>query len=237
MADLGQRLVVTVDGLAGSGKTTISRMLAQRLSFAHLNSGLLYRAVAWLALRSSVDPNDGKALQALLGQHRLELRSDIQLSSRMWIDGADVTTQLHTPQVSEATSRAATRQEVRSSLVELQRGAFPGCSLVAEGRDMGTVIFPNAQMKFFIEASEEVRIQRRIAQLASPGASLEQANRLKNEMKIEIAERDKRDAERALAPVRAAPDAVIVDNSSQTLTQVLDSMYDALRKKGYVGSG
>ena len=241
--NVSSRIVVTVDGFAGSGKTTISKLLARKLGFAHLNSGLLYRAVALLAIQEGVDLSSGGALERLVREHSIKLTCDVNLSSRLSIDGDDVTDQLQIPQVSEATSRAATHVEVRRVLIPFQREAFPGYSLVAEGRDMGTVVFPDAEIKFFVQASQEVRIERRLRQLyGSPsdikGDPVLFDDELRKKMEIEIVERDKRDAERSLCPAKPAPDAILVDNSSEPLTSVIDSMYDAVRKKGYnVGVG
>ena len=217
----GARTIVTVDGLAGSGKTTLSRLLAERLGFRHLNSGLLYRAAAWLALKGRVDPANGPKVVDILSSHLLTLSHREGLGARVSVDQDDVTDLVRTPQVSEATSILAAQPAVRAALIGAQRDAFAGEHMVAEGRDMGTVVFPDARVKFFVVADEEVRIKRRIDQLGvAPGIA--------DQMKIEIAERDRRDQTRAISPTIAAPDAETIDNSSQPLTSVVDSMYHAV---------
>lgn len=235
-----QRIVITVDGLAGSGKTTLSQALAARLGFVHLNSGLLYRAIALLTLRQGISPDAGREAAELVSRHKIELALDDKLSSRVLIDGLDVSGELQGPRVSQATSVAAAKAEVRAALINTQRNAFAGKNMVAEGRDMGTVVFPEAKLKFFVQASPEVRAARRLKQLKEvaisrgEGASETDLNVLKRNMEIEIYERDRRDASRLVSPVYAAPGAIIIDNSEQTLTEVVESMYDAVLKRNLV---
>lgn len=234
----GGRYVVSVDGLAGSGKTTLAKLLAKRLKFIHFSSGLLYRAVGYLALREKVDVGSEKKLCNLVKKHsiRLVVRAG---SSRVLIDGRDLTRYLHTPEVSEATSKSSTHRKVRALLCDAQREAFHPANLVAEGRDMGTVIFPDATLKFFIVANQKVRVERRIKQLdegkGTVGKAARVDNLLKQKIKIEITERDSRDSKRKVAPTKPARDAIIIDNSRESLTKVLKSMYDAVAKKGILG--
>jgi cytidylate kinase len=230
------RVVVTVDGLAGSGKTTLSNMLADKLGFCHLNSGILYRAVGYLALSNQVSPKDAGALEGLLDAHQILLDLNEQGESVLSIDGTPYTSELQVPAVSESTSRCASMPVVRKFLEAAQRDAFPGRALVAEGRDMGTVIFPDAPAKFFIEADVSERVKRRIKQLSesNPKMSLKERNDLEKQMEIEIVERDARDTSRAIAPTVPAADAIIVNNSAQTLTRVIQYMYDSVASKGLV---
>jgi len=231
-----KRAVITVDGLAGAGKTALAQMLAERIGFVHLKSGLLYRAVGFLALKERVDFNDASALVALLKGHSVQLAIDPKGGSIILIDGRDVGGDLFQPEVSEAGSLAASQPEVRTALIPAQRQAFPGRGLVAEGRDQGTVIFPDAALKFFVHAEVGIRVQRRMMQLygADDALSTEMFNSLKKEMEIEIIARDRRDSERAVAPTVPAPDAILIDNSSRTLTQVVQSMYDLAASRGLV---
>ncbi|MBX7143792.1 MAG: (d)CMP kinase [Oligoflexia bacterium] len=217
-----QRKVIAVDGLAGSGKTSIAKAVAARLGFAHLNTGLLYRSVAWLILKYGINPEVEAGIGDLLRAHTIELRLDPQRGGRAIVDGHDVTDQLQKPEVSQATSQAAQFRTVREALHATQRNAFPGNNLVAEGRDMGTVIFPDAELKLFIEVNEQVRIERRLKQLglSIPADEAGQA-RLKEQIRMEIIERDRRDESRSLSPTLAAADAVRIDNSLDPLEKVV----------------
>ena len=228
-----ERRVVTVDGLAGSGKTALSRLLAERLGYVHLSTGLVYRALGWLALVNSVGFEDTPGLLDLLKDHSVEFRVEEGASATLFIDDIRGDQRLHLPEVSEAASVTSRHLAVREALLELQRGAFPGQNIVVEGRDMGTVVFPTAAVKFFVQASQAVRIERRLSQLQIELGILndETLNSLKKQIEIEIIERDERDSKRPISPTRAAPDAIAIDNSSQTLTEVVQNMYDAALKR------
>ena len=227
------RNVIAVDGLAGSGKTALSRLLAGKLDYVHLSTGLVYRALGWLALENGVGFEDTPGLLDLLKTHEVEFRSDGKASAALYIDGQRCGPKIHLPEVSEAASVTSRHLAVREALLELQRQAFPGQNIVAEGRDMGTVVFPTARVKFFIQASQEMRIERRLLQLQSElrisnGDTL---NSLKKQIEMEILDRDERDSKRLISPTVAAPDAIIIDNSRQTLTEVVQNMYDAVLKR------
>jgi CMP/dCMP kinase len=223
-----QRKIITVDGLAGSGKSTLAKLLADKLGFVHLNSGLLYRAVAVLALQAGVDLEDVARVEALIAPvgFQLVLRNGV---SSLLVDGIDLTSQLATAEAGAGAGKVGRYAGVRKHLIEAQRHAFPGQNLVAEGRDMGTIIFPEAQVKFFVSADIEVRAERRYQQLCAQDAE-NGAKILKKQLRASIVERDRMDSERALAPTKAAPGAVLVDNSGDPLTVVLQKMYDSALK-------
>ena len=226
-----KRSIIAVDGLAGSGKTTLSKLLAERIGFVHLNTGLVYRAVAFLALKNKCDVDSEKDLVQMLSHHKIELRTDATGACIVFIDGRDVSPEVRTPEVSEATSKSSRHAAVREAVLALQRDAFPGKSLVAEGRDMGTVVFPEAELKFFIEANPNIRVERRLQQLGLKGAPSAEH---KKQMLIEITERDARDASRAVAPTKAASDSIHIDNSSKSLDTALDELFRHAKSRGLV---
>lgn len=232
---MAKRVVITIDGLAGSGKSALARALAERLSFAYFSSGVLYRLVGFLANRGGIDPMNGPALGAEIDRHKIMVIEGPAGEAIGVLDGRKLLEELRAPTISEAASKVATHKEVRERLVAIQRGAFPGRGMVAEGRDMGTVIFPDAELKIFVSASPEVRAERRYRQLYGMDYSGSKSEgERKKELEIEILERDARDSSRTLSPTLAAPDAVIVDNSAKTLTEVLERMYTLAANRGLV---
>jgi len=230
-----KRVIITIDGLAGTGKTTISLLLAEKLGFIHFSTGLLYRAVGLLLLTDKIDSNDQNLALETVRKHSIKLGiSENLISASVLIDGVDVTEQLYIPEVSESTSRAAQHSAIRRELLELQRQAFLGKNLVVEGRDAGSVVFPEADLKFYIETKESVKVERRLKQLEErlAGKSASELNNLKEQMKIEIHERDERDQSRALSPTKCMPDMVFIDNSSQPLEFVVEKMYKVVTERG-----
>jgi CMP/dCMP kinase len=228
------RKVITVDGLAGSGKSTLACLLADKLGFIHFNSGLLYRAAAFLALDAGVDPHNGPKVAELLDAHDVQLQADRKKGTQLLIDGVNRTDEVQSVEVSNATSCAATCKEVRQRLVKTQREIFPGLNIVAEGRDMGTVIFPESSVKFYVTADLEVRIQRRLSKLYGDVQKITptELKLLKQKVEKELLERDARDSGRDIAPLKPAPDAVMIDNSAASLTEIVQSMYDTALRRG-----
>ena len=214
------RDVITVDGVGASGKSALARLLAKRLGYGHLNSGLLYRAAGWIVARAGVNANDPEGVMEELSRHSVVLDKDADSRTVVVIDGVVCGNELLSSEVSLAASLVARYQSVRDTFTALQRAAFAPAGVVAEGRDMGTIIFPEARVKFFINARLDVRAQRRYDQLkGTPQAStLEEISR-------DLAARDARDADRTVAPAKPAPGAVIVDNSDVPLDDVVEAMY------------
>jgi cytidylate kinase len=223
--------VITIDGLAGTGKTTVARLLAKRLGYMFFSSGELYRAIGFLCLREGVNPDMSDEVKAMLDRHLIAFEvSDEKLE--VAVDGCKFYKELSAPEVSDATSRAAKHTEVRKRLIELQKALADRYSLVAEGRDMGTVIYPGAKLKFFLEVEQEVKVQRRLAQMGAAEMNPEELNHLKEMMKMEISDRDERDRCRPTSPTVPAADAIVIDNSSGKLTELAENMYNMALERG-----
>jgi cytidylate kinase len=224
-------LIVAIDGPAGAGKSTVARALAQRFGLLNLESGAMYRAFALKALAAGVATSDAAALEVLAHstQVRLEPGSD---GNRVLLDGADVTSQLRTPQITAAASEVSIHPPIRRWLVRLQQALGAQGNVVMEGRDIGTVVFPHAPVKIFLDASPEKRGERRYEQnrgedeqVRSEGEQMRGtavATQLPAKVLEEIRERDRRDRTRADSPLRPAADAAIIDSTDLTLEQVIE---------------
>ncbi|MCB0320364.1 MAG: (d)CMP kinase [Bdellovibrionales bacterium] len=225
------RFVITVDGLAGTGKTSLSKLLAARLGFVHLSTGMLYRAVGYLALKFKVPRGNDTELKQLVQSHSLQLILSHSDEVQLLVDGADIQGHLYSPVVSEATSEVAVHRPVREALVESQRRAFPERNLVAEGRDMGTVIFPDARIKFWISTDPEIKVRRRLEQILKkqPNLTQEERERISRDMAIEIHERDHRDQARGLAPTVKSSDMIEIDNSYLPIEEALNLMLSSVQ--------
>ncbi len=215
------RPVIAIDGPVGAGKSTVARELARALGFEYLNTGAMYRAVAIAARAAglgdlaagSIGDDVGRAerLRKLLEAIAIEFDG-----GRIRLNGRDVTDQISDPVVSEDASRLSTIGAVRERMRELQRAAGERGGIVMEGRDIGTAVFPDAECKFYLDASAAVRAERRCRELAARGAGISRA-----EVLAQLIERDRRDSERALAPLQAAADAIVVDSGSLTIEEVV----------------
>lgn len=214
--------VIAIDGPAGTGKSTATKRLADALGFVHVDTGALYRAIAYLLLQRGLTAREAAAAAELAHTTHLEFRRvpGKNPSNRILANSTDVTDFIRTPEVSMAASQVSAIPEVRAALLGLQRRM--GCvgRAILEGRDIGTVVFPDADVKFFLTASIDERAKRRLAELEAKGEDAPSFE----EVKRQIAERDDGDTRRAVAPLRRAQDAVDLDTSSLTLDQVVETM-------------
>ena len=217
--------VITIDGPSGSGKGTISRMLARELGFQFLDSGALYRLLAFAAQRRGIALDDESALAALSGELDIRFPADGE-GDRVLLDGEDVGDAIRTEAAGGGASRVAALPAVREALLDRQRRfrLFPG--LVADGRDMGTVVFPDAEAKIFLTASAEERARRRCKQLKEKGVSV-----VFDDVLADIQVRDERDASRSVAPLRPAQDADLVDTSELDIPATIERLRDFLKNR------
>jgi CMP/dCMP kinase len=211
----GGHRIIAIDGPAASGKSSVAHELAQRLGFVYVNSGAMYRAVTWHTLNHAIDPDDTARIAQLVETSWVE--GELKNGElRVLIDDVDPTKHLREDRVNKAVSRVSTVPEVRKILIEKMRNYARNYDLVMEGRDIGSVVFPKTPYKFYIDASPEVRSQRRAAQ----------------GHRDEIASRDQADSSRAASPLIVAEDAEVIDTSTMSIKQVVDEIVRRLKEKG-----
>jgi cytidylate kinase len=211
-------IVIAIDGPAAAGKSTTARRLAARLGFTYIDSGAMYRAVALWALRQKLDPSDMHRMEQLAQAAGITLESD---GARVMLNGEDVTQAIRAPEVSAAASRVAAIPGVRRALVEKQRAIGAKSNVVMEGRDIGSVVFPDADLKIFLDAEPQERVSRRAAEL----------NGDRDDISRQIRERDERDRTRAEAPLTQAPDAVYVDSTGLSIEEVEEAILRLVRAR------
>ncbi len=216
--------VVAIDGPAGAGKSTTARAVASRLGLLYVDTGALYRAIALKALDQGVRPDDAAALEAMLESTRLDLAGTPD-AAHVWLDGEDVAARIRTPVVSELSSRLAARSAVRRRLVAVQRALRERGPLVGEGRDLGTVVFPDAEVKIYLDATLEERARRRHRELLTRGiaATVEQ-------VREELDRRDSRDRGRADSPLRPAAGAEVIDTTGMDIATQVEAVLEVVRR-------
>ncbi|HWZ83166.1 MAG TPA: (d)CMP kinase [Terriglobales bacterium] len=218
-----RKLIIAIDGPAGAGKSTIASRLARKLGYVNLESGAMYRALALKAIKSDVSFDDEKALYKLAHDSRIELDPSIG-GNRVLLDGCDVSTRIRERDVTEAASRVSVHPSVRAWMVARQREMGLTGGVVMEGRDIGTKVFPDADVKIFLDADPVIREQRRLEQQKVKGAPAQ-------ETAAQLRERDQRDRTRAVSPLVAAADAVVIDSTHLSEDDVLERIEEEIRQK------
>lgn len=212
-------MVIAIDGPSGAGKSEISRRLAARLGIAYLDTGALYRAVGMKAFEEGVSPEDEAALSDMLSGTELDAVCSQGGAPRVLLDGRDVTDELRTQVIADMASRVSAQGVVRAWLLDRQRELARARDAILDGRDIGTQVFPDAEVKIYLTASAGVRAQRRMDQLCAAGRPAEYGDVLR-----EVNERDERDMNRAVSPLRRAEDAYLIDSSDMTIDEVVDAI-------------
>ncbi len=217
-----KRLIVAIDGPSGAGKGTVARTLARSLQYRHIDTGAMYRAVAWKALHDHAPLEDEEAVTRIADAAAIELEG-----GRVTIDGHDVTTEIRTPAIDRAAAAVARLPRVRSVLVARQRRLGEGGGVVMEGRDIGTVVFPAADVKIYLDATPDERARRRAADVAHTGGRESGLAGVQSD----ILDRDRTDTTRAVAPLSIAPDAVYIDTTSMPIADVVDRALELVGEK------
>ncbi len=217
-----KELIVAIDGPSGVGKSTLSKLLALDLGYINLDTGAMYRAVALASLQQGIDAKDHAALKQLCEEIVIEFERGVK-EERVLLNGEDVSEQIRTPEISLLTASVAACPDVRQAMVERQRVLGADGGVVLEGRDIGTVVFPGADVKFFLKASSEVRGQRRFLELQTKGVDVDLARTIS-----EVQARDIADTSRTNSPLRQADDAIVIDTTDLNITQVLERMFTVI---------
>jgi cytidylate kinase len=215
--------IITIDGPAGSGKSTISRALAKKINFLYLDTGAMYRAVALAAKRRGISPDHGRKLGDLIESMDISFVTD-EDPPKLFLDQEDISTAIRSPEMDMLASRVSAVKEVREGMSQLQRKIAGGLKVVAEGRDMGTAVFPDAEHKFFLTALPHVRAERRYKERLGRGESVS-----REIVESELKKRDENDQTRLYAPLKPAEDAKIIDSTQLTPEQVVDEIMGHLK--------
>lgn len=219
-----KKIVVAIDGPAGAGKSTIAKLAAEKLGYAYIDTGAMYRSVAWKFLQTGRE-FDEAYISELANTMIIEFKPEAKVN-RVFVDGTEVTEGIRTPEVTAIVSRVAAIGAVREAMVEQQRRMGEIGGVLMDGRDIGTVVFPHAQLKIFLTASVEERARRRYKEMVEKGQQVELA-----QLQEDIAARDKQDSERAISPLRQAEDALLLDTSDMSIAQVTDKILQLVQER------
>ena len=219
-----KKIVVAIDGPAGAGKSTIAKLAAEKLGYAYIDTGAMYRSVAWKFLQTG-EEFDEAFISELANTMIIEFKPEAKVN-RVFVDGTEVTEAIRTPEVTAIVSRVAAIGAVREAMVEQQRRMGEIGGVLMDGRDIGTVVFPHAQLKIFLTASVEERARRRYKEMLEKGQQVELA-----QLQEDIAARDKQDSERAISPLRQAEDALLLDTSDMSIAQVTDKILQLVQER------
>jgi cytidylate kinase len=227
-----KRPIITIDGPSGAGKSTVSRILAQRLGYTYLDTGAMYRAVALKVLESHTDVENENEMREVLSNLTLSFKQNKD-GFHVFLDGEDVTYEIRTSKISMLASAVSAKPAVRELLTDMQRQIGRKGNMVLEGRDMGTVVFPDAEVKFYLDASAEVRAHRRHREMVEKGESVEW-----EEVFEDVLKRDANDSNRKLSPLRPTKGAIIIDSTGLTIKEVTDKMLKMIEERmGFTQTG
>lgn len=220
-----RKLIVAIDGPAGAGKSTVAKRLAKELGYTYMDTGAMYRAFAWRVMEQGMDLSDERELRRVLQETNIELVEHFGRPGVL-LNGVDVTDRIRTPELSQLASRISTSKIVRERMVELQRAIGSQGGVVAEGRDIGTVVFSDAEVKIYLDASSQERARRRFEEFRGQGSRVTM-----EETVSEMEERDRRDKERDVAPLRKAEDALVIDSTDSAVDGVVERIMQEIKKK------
>lgn len=215
---------MAIDGPAGAGKSTIAKLAAEKLGYAYIDTGAMYRSVAWKFLQTG-KAFDEDFISGLSKTMLIDFKPEAKIN-RVFVDGTEVTDAIRTPKVTAIVSRVAAIGAVREAMVDQQRRMGEAGGVLMDGRDIGTVVFPNAQLKIFLTASVEERARRRYAEMVAKGQQVDL-----QQLQADIAERDKQDSERAISPLRQAEDALLLDTSDMGISEVTDRILQVVQER------